>query len=466
MSRHAAIGAGIGATIFFAVAPLPLQVAVAADMGLDRAEASRWILVVWATGAAASIALSIRHRQPIVITSSVLGLIYLGSVAGDHSFAELVGANLVAGVAILALALMGVGERVMRLVPLPLVLAMFAGSVMQYVAGAAAATGDDPAIAGVAVLAYIAARAIGARRLPPVGVAAVAGTVAAVLAGRVGPVAHPWAEPSLSVPPIAFSPGAILTVSPVLVVFALALGNVQGLGHLQAQGYRVPVNAVSVAVGLASVVNGALGGHQASVARATSAMVAGPEAGRLEDRHIASVVASIGALLIAVGAATVVAVVAALPVALVAVITGLAVLPSFQDSLQRSLTGEGATGSVVAFVVAASPVDAAGIGSSTWALLAGVAVSLLGERSAKASPDPGTRSRVVALTTTSPGTPARASAAATSTAGPRAPATSPVWIPTRPPAAPIRPATSSPQRTARVGPSKRATPGAPATVPR
>ena len=68
--RSQAASAGLAAILFYAFVPLPLQVAVAADLGLSDAEASRWIAVVWATGAIASIALSVAHRQPVAITWS------------------------------------------------------------------------------------------------------------------------------------------------------------------------------------------------------------------------------------------------------------------------------------------------------------------------------------------------------------------------------------------------------------
>ena len=378
--RSAAVGAGIGACVFFAFAPLPVQVAVSAHMGLSADEASRWIFVVWATGAIASIVLSIRARQPISITWSVLGLVYLGSVAHGHSFAELVGANLVAGVAILALALLGVGERVMRLVPLPIVVGMFAGSILQYMTGAVEAVADDVLVAGSAGGAYLAARAVGARRVPPVAVAAAVAVAATCLCGRLGPVDGALSAPALGPAHIAFSLDTIVTVSPTLVVFALALGNVQGLGYLEAQGFRPPANAVSIAVGTASIVNALGGGHQASVGRATTALVAGPDAGPAEGRYVASLVASAGALAVAVGAAAIVAFVGALPASAVAVVTGLAVLPAFQDALGRALSSALPTGALAAFLVAATPFQAAGIGSSSWALLAGLVASLATER--------------------------------------------------------------------------------------
>jgi benzoate membrane transport protein len=378
--RSEAASAGLTAVLFYAFAPLPVQVAVCASLGLSAGESSRWIAIVWATGAVASIGLSLAYRQPIAITWSVLSLVYLGSLAGQFTFAELVGANLVAGVAILALALLGVGERVMRLVPLPIVLGMFAGSILEFVTGAVEATVADAAVAGAAVGGYLLARAAGGRRVPPVGVAVLCGAAAVVVSGGMGPVEGAWGGPELGVPGIALSPAAILTVSPALVVFALALGNVQGLGYMVAQGYRPPVRGISVAVGLGSIVNAVLGGHQASVGRATSAIVGGPEAGPVRGRWRASVISSVGALAIAVAAGPIVAVVAALPASFVAAVCGLALIGPFQESLARSLAGPLRLGALVAFVVAATPFTAGGVGSSSWALLAGIAASLAAER--------------------------------------------------------------------------------------
>jgi benzoate membrane transport protein len=148
------------------------------------------------------------------------------------------------------------------------------------------------------------------------------------------------------------------------------------------------VNAISIAVGVGSIVNALLGGHQASVGRGATAIVGGPDAGPAEGRHWAAVIASALALLIALTAGLVVSIVGALPPSFVAVVTGLAVLSTFQDSLQRALGGAFRTGALVAFLVAATPFTAAGLGSSTWALLAGVAVSLAVDRPAETASRP------------------------------------------------------------------------------
>jgi predicted benzoate:H+ symporter BenE len=68
------------------------------------------------------------------------------------------------------------------------------------------------------------------------------------------------------------------------------------------------------------------------------------------------------------------------PHAYLAALTGLAVWPAFQQALVQALGGRLRGGASVAFVVAATPFAVGGITSAVWALLAGLIVSLVGER--------------------------------------------------------------------------------------
>jgi benzoate membrane transport protein len=100
----AAVWAGITAFVWYAFGAVPLHIAVSEQLGLSTAQTSSWIFIVWFSGAVATIAASLYFRQPIPITWTIPGLIYLGTLAERFTFAELVGANLVAGVLLLALA--------------------------------------------------------------------------------------------------------------------------------------------------------------------------------------------------------------------------------------------------------------------------------------------------------------------------------------------------------------------------
>lgn len=94
----------------------------------------------------------------------------------------------------------------------------------------------------------------------------------------------------------------------------MGLCNVQGLGFLLAQGYRVPVNATTFVLGFTSVVNAAFGGHAAIVSRNGMPMVmAGPEAGPLGGRYWANLISAGLSLLIALAAGPVASLLGILP---------------------------------------------------------------------------------------------------------------------------------------------------------
>jgi predicted benzoate:H+ symporter BenE len=99
----AALWAGLTTFIWFASGMVPLQMAVSEQLGLDAAQSSSWIFIVWLSAAVSPIVLSLRYRQPIPITWTIPGLAYLGTLAGHFTFAELAGANLMAGLLIGAL---------------------------------------------------------------------------------------------------------------------------------------------------------------------------------------------------------------------------------------------------------------------------------------------------------------------------------------------------------------------------
>jgi benzoate membrane transport protein len=366
--------------VWYAFGAVPLHIAVSEQLGLSTAQTSSWIFIVWFSGAVSSIATSLYFRQPIPITWTIPGLIYLGTLADRFSFAELVGANLVAGLLLLILGLLGVGGRIMRWLPLPIIMGMFGGSILAYVTRMVAAAVDDVAVAGTTVGCYLLGRFIGNPRVPPVGLAVVGGGIAVALVGTA--VAEPvqWSLPALALPQMSFSIAAVFAVSLPMVVLAMGLGNVQGLGFLLAQGYTVPVNTVSTVVGINSVVNALFGGHPATVARTGVAILASPDAGAISGRYWAAVISASLTIIMALAATPVASLLNVLPKTYIFALAGLAIISSLQDALAKSFAGKMQFGALVAFVVAMTPFAVFGITSAFWAIIAGVLASLLVER--------------------------------------------------------------------------------------
>jgi benzoate membrane transport protein len=177
-----------------------------------------------------------------------------------------------------------------------------------------------------------------------------------------------------------FTFAAFIAVSFPMVILAMGLGNVQGLGFLMAQDYAVPVTRITVLTGINSIVNAFLGGHASTVARTGAAIVAGPEAGPKEGRYWASAISGALTVTIALGAGTLTSLLVALPRTFVVTLAGLAIFSSLQGALETAFGGKLRFGALVALAVAATPFSVLGITSGFWALPAGIAASLLAER--------------------------------------------------------------------------------------
>ncbi len=376
----AAFWAGVTAFVWYAFGAVPLHIAVIGQLGLDSQQASSWIFVVWSSGAVASILLTLRYRQPIPITWTIPGLVYLGTLAGQFSFAEIVGANLMAGILIIILGMFGIGGRIIAWLPLPIVMGMFGGSILGYVTRLISATVQDFTIAGATVAGFLLGRAVSSPHVPPLGLAVVAGAIAVALTGNTAPVAMVWALPDLVVPEISFTVPAFIAVTLPMIVLAMGLGNVQGIGFLHAQGYRVPINLVTVVVGINSTVNALLGGHPAIIARTGVAILAAPDAGPAEKRYWANLIAASLTLILGCAAGPVTSLIAILPKSYIVALAGLAILSAMQDALEKSFGENLRFGALIAFGVAATPFAIAGITSAFWAIIAGLLVSLIAER--------------------------------------------------------------------------------------
>lgn len=376
----AAVWAGITAFVWYAFGSVPLHIAVSGQLGLAPAQTSSWIFVVWMSGAVATILLSLQYRQPLPITWTIPGLVYLGTLADRFSFAEIAGANLAAGALLAVLGLSGAGAAIMRWLPLPIVMGMFGGSILIYVLRMVSATVQDLAVAGAAVACFLIGKAAANPRVPPVALAVVGGGIAVVITGTVGSHEVEWTMPALVVPEMSFSLSALIGISLPMVVLAMGLGNVQGIGFVQAQGYRVPVNTVSTAVGAASVVNAFLGGHAATVARNGAAILASTEAGPVAGRYWAAVISAALTIFLACAATPVASLLNVLPKTYIYAVAGLAILAAFQDALEKSFGGKLRFGALVGFIVAATPFAILGITSAFWAIIAGLAASALVER--------------------------------------------------------------------------------------
>lgn len=373
----ATIGAGVVAAVFGCTGPALIVIDGAAANGLSSGAISSWIFGIYVFGGLISLFLALRYRMPVVGAYSIPGAVLVVGALATFPFSALVGAFLVAGLLVLVLGLSGLIGTVARWLPQPIVMAMIAGALIKFGTGAVTAAESAPWIVAAAVVGFL----LLSRFVP-----AVPGALGALLAGLVAAAVTSgfaaqdtavdgWTAPVLVAP--TFDLGAILAVGIPLAVLVIAAENAQAYGVLLSQGYRPPINAMTVASGVGGLLAPLTGGHNANVAGPMTAICAGPQAGPDPDaRYAASVVNAVLFIVFGLLAGFAVTAVTALPTELVAVVAGLAMIGVLVSSF-RGAFGDGRfrTGALTALVVAMSGVAPLGISSPFWALVAGVAIS-------------------------------------------------------------------------------------------
>lgn len=374
--------AGLVAAIFGCSGPALIVIGGANKAGLSNGQTVAWLFAIYFLGGLISIFLALRYKQPVTGAYSIPGAALVAGSLATFSFDQAIGAFVMSGIIVFLLGVSGLIGKVMRWLPMPIVMAMIAGALIRFATGAVSAVGTAPVIAGAAIIAFfVSMRFI--KAVPPVLAALVVGLIAAFATGSVGggSAEIAFVMPEFTAP--AFTLDAFLAISIPLALLVIGAENAQATGVLMAEGYRPPINMMTTISGLGGIAAGFLGGHNANIAGPMTAICSSEQAGEnKEGRYAATVVNGVlfGAFGLIAGAA--VPVVMSLPGALIGTVAGLAMigvlLAAFQNAFGRTLVNQ--TGAFVALAVAMSNISILGISAPFWALVAGVIVSFIVER--------------------------------------------------------------------------------------
>lgn len=343
-------------------------------LGASPAEIASWI---WALGigmAVTTIALSLRYRVPVLTAWSTPGAAMLITAAAGVTMPEAIGAFMACAALIALAGFSGVFERALNRIPLSLASAMLAGVLLRFGLDLFASMKTQPALVLAMCAAYLALRRARPRYAVVAALAAGVAVAAAQDLLQLSTVTLSWAQPVFVMP--AFSAGAMVGVALPLFVVTMASQNVPGTAVLRAAGYDVRVSPLVGWTGVATLLLAPFGAFALNLAAITAAICMGREAH--EDparRYMAAVAAGMFYLLIGLAGATVAALFAAFPRELVLAIAGLALLNTIGGGLAAALGNEKEREpALVTFLITASGVTLAGIGSAFWGLVGGVLV--------------------------------------------------------------------------------------------
>jgi benzoate membrane transport protein len=230
-----------------------------------------------------------------------------------------------------------------------------------------------------AAFALLAALPRLARVIPPLIGALIAGALAIGFLGAFKPPAAALltlAAPNLYVP--QFSWAAMVELVVPLAITVLAVQNAQGVAILAANGHQAPVNAITAACGVGSIVTGLFGAVSTCLTGPVNAVLS--SAGERHRQYTGALFFCLLALAFGLLAPFFTRLLLATPPAFIATLAGLAMLRVLQTAFTASFSGRFSFGALICFLVTVADVPILQIGAPFWGLLFGLAISWLLER--------------------------------------------------------------------------------------
>ncbi|RFC62274.1 benzoate transporter BenE [Fulvimarina endophytica] len=373
--------AGLVAAIFGCSGPALIVIGAAEGGNLTDGQTVAWLLAIYGFGGLISLVMALYYKMPITGAYSIPGAALVAGSLTVFPFDQAVGAFIMAGVIVLILGVTGLIGKVMRWLPMPIVMAMIAGALIRFGIGAVNAVSALPIVVGAAVVAFFLSMRF-LKVVPPVLSALVVGLVAVALTGSFGTneAGISFVLPEFTAPSFSFD--AFLAIAVPLAILVVGAENAQATGVLLAEKYDAPVNAMTVVSGIGGILAGLLGGHNANIAGPMTAICSSDQAGeRREGRYAATIVNGVLFAGFGVFAGALVPLILMLPGPLIGAVAGLAMINVLVMAFQAAFNRDSGyqVGAFVALIIAMANVSILGISAPFWALLVGAVVSLLVE---------------------------------------------------------------------------------------
>jgi benzoate membrane transport protein len=274
----------------------------------------------------------------------------------------------------------------MAVIPMPIVMAMVAGVFLRFGLDLVRALRSDVAIAVpmVVVFLVLSTWAMLGRWLPPIIGALLVGVVAIALSGRFNPPpgSGGWiVRPVLETP--QWSLQAMIELVIPLAITVLVVQNGQGVAVVRSAGHEPPINVITIACGIWSLLAAAVGAVSTCLTGPTNALLTA--SGRRSRHYIAGICCGVLAIVFGLLAPVFTRLMLAAPAAFIATLGGLAMLRVLQTSFVTAFASRFTLGALITFVVTVADIKILNIGAAFWGLVAGMVVSWLLERADFAS---------------------------------------------------------------------------------
>lgn len=372
------IGNGLVALIFSASGPIAVILAAAASGNLTPDETSSWILGAFLGNGLLTLFLTYLYRSPQAYFWTIPGTVLAGDALTHLSFGEVVGAYLATAVLVFLLGWTGLIGKIMAVLPPTIVMAMVAGIFLRFGLDLITAATGDPLIALPMIILFVVLSMMPkiAAVAPPVAMAAVVGTVVAILSSALGSGIlnnGVIATPVFTTPEFSFAAMTELVIP--LAITVVIVQNGQGIAVLSAAGHKPAVNLAAAASGLVSIPMALIGNVTSCLTGPTNALiVSGPN----KERHYAAaMVTALGAVGVGLVSPAFVGFMLAMPASFVATLAGIAMFTPLKNAFVAGFSGAFSTGALVCFLVTVSEISLLGISAPFWGIVFGCLLAWL-----------------------------------------------------------------------------------------
>ena len=377
LSRTSLANAVVG-FVFAASGPLAVILAVGTKGGLAEQQIASWVFGAFFINGLLSIAISLVYRQPLGFFWTIPGTVLVGPALTHLTFPEVVGAFVVTGALMLALALSGFVRRSMEAIPMPIVMGMVAGVFLQFGLDWVRAFAVDLRIALPMTLAFLVLMRMPkiAATVPPLIGALLVGVAAVLWTETFTPVASEgamFAAPHLVTP--IFSWQAIAELVVPLAITVLVVQNGQGIAVLTATGHRPPVNSIAAACGVGSLISAFVGTASTCLTGPVTAILSG--SGKPETQYTSAIIVGLLALAFGLFAPMFTRLLLAAPAVFIATLAGLAMLKVLQTAFTIAFQGRYGFGTLITFLITVTGMSIFSIGAPFWGILFGYIASRL-----------------------------------------------------------------------------------------
>ncbi|MHA3097226.1 benzoate/H(+) symporter BenE family transporter [Acinetobacter brisouii] len=366
-----ALVSGVVAVVVGYAGPTVLVFSVAESANISNDHVVSWLWSYSIMAGLTTIIGSLLYRIPIITAWSTPGIAFLISSMKGVSFSDAIGAFIVSNILISLIGFLGLLEKIMKLIPLPLASALNGGILLYFGFKVISYLKTDPFIVSIMILIFFIVRKFSPRW--SVTAVFLVGIIICFLTGQtnIENFKVEIATPIFTMP--TFNLNSMINISIPLTILALTGQYIPGLSVLKTSGYEPPINKVVSICGVGSILSSFFGCHNINPSSMIAAIVAGEEAHpNKSKRYIAAISAGIVYIFFGIFAATFLNIFISFPKAMIATLAGLALLTAILASFKNAFSNTTLLSPLVVFIVAASGIGFWGIGSAFWAILAGM----------------------------------------------------------------------------------------------